>query len=208
MFELKNIVLFAVVFIFGCASEQDLFDAAAAGDLDEVRSLLEAGIDKNARDHDGITALHLAAKFGRSDVVRFLVESGVDANVRDRLKMTPLHEAAGAGQLETCRLLLEKGADINRKDAYLSTPLMRICFNDVYPEVGKLLLNNGADVHIRNISGNTALHTAAQYQNVEIAKLLIDYGADLAARNKKEQTPLDRAGKDFAEFLIQYSKTK
>lgn len=65
-------------------SNQDaLFDAARRGDRDAVVSLLDRGVDVNARSRYGVTALGFAAGEGRLDVVRLLVERGADVQVAD-----------------------------------------------------------------------------------------------------------------------------
>ncbi len=43
-----------------------------------VRMLLEAKADVNATCHDGIAALHGAAKNGHTEAVRMLLEAGAD----------------------------------------------------------------------------------------------------------------------------------
>ena len=44
---------------------------------------MEASIDQNAQDDDGITALHIAASQGDGRVVRFLLEADADASLCD-----------------------------------------------------------------------------------------------------------------------------
>lgn len=44
-----------------------------------------SGVDVNAVDYDGRSALHVAAAEGHTEVVRFLLENaGADASLRDR----------------------------------------------------------------------------------------------------------------------------
>jgi cytohesin len=56
-----------------------------------------------------------------------------------------------------------------------------------------LLLNNGADPNVREESGNTPLHTAAQNGEMQIIRALLFNGADLTICNKDGKTPLDMA---------------
>lgn len=44
-----------------------------------------SGVDLNAVDYDGRSALHVASAEGHSEVIRFLLENaGADASLRDR----------------------------------------------------------------------------------------------------------------------------
>lgn len=57
-------------------------------------------------------------------------------------------------------------------------------------EMLELLLSYGADVNLKDGSGNTPLHVA---HNPEIAKFFLDQGLDIEARNDSGWTPLHHA---------------
>ncbi|MGE3800489.1 MAG: glutaminase A [Candidatus Kapaibacterium sp.] len=67
--------------------------AAADGDIKELQHLLARGLDINAADYDGRTAIHLAASEGHAEFVRILIEKGANPNPRDRWGNTPLDDA-------------------------------------------------------------------------------------------------------------------
>ena len=46
-----------------------LLDAATSGDLEEVKALIEEGVDPNVRNCDGLTPLHWCVVFGVRDEV-------------------------------------------------------------------------------------------------------------------------------------------
>lgn len=74
-------------------------EAASAGDIEEVKALLEFGttLDMNQGDYDQRTALHLACSEGRLKMVELLVrQDGVDVNVKDRWGNLPLDDAKRA----------------------------------------------------------------------------------------------------------------
>lgn len=71
--------------------------SASQGDLDDVRAALIAGVDVNACDYDGRTALHVAASEGHLDVARYLVEHGAHPDALDRWGGTPLSDAQRGG---------------------------------------------------------------------------------------------------------------
>lgn len=70
-----------------------LCSASASGDVREIQHLLARGVDINAADYDGRTAIHLAASEGHANVVRMLILHGANVNPRDRWGNTPLGDA-------------------------------------------------------------------------------------------------------------------
>ncbi|XP_068579601.1 glutaminase liver isoform, mitochondrial [Cebidichthys violaceus] len=68
--------------------------AAFKGDVQTLRRYFLSGVDVNAVDYDGRSALHIAAAEGHADVVRFLLQNTrTDPNLRDRWGSSPLQEA-------------------------------------------------------------------------------------------------------------------
>jgi uncharacterized protein (DUF924 family) len=86
-------------------------DAIGRGDVDAVRDLLRRGIDADARDRHGQTALMLAAHAGHRDVVAALVEHGAALDVTAKFGLSALMLAVVAGHPEVARLLARAGAD-------------------------------------------------------------------------------------------------
>lgn len=67
--------------------------AAANGDLDEIKRLEALGVDLNAADYDGRTAMHLAASEGQLEVVKYLVSRKTKADPIDRWGAAPVMDA-------------------------------------------------------------------------------------------------------------------
>ena len=70
-----------------------IHDAAKAGDLAAVQAQLDAGVDVNAKDWLGGTALLEAAIKGHKEVVELLIAKGADVNAKDKKDFTPLDGA-------------------------------------------------------------------------------------------------------------------
>jgi len=63
--------------------------------IESIKLCLDAGVDINAADGRGQTALHGAALMGYDQVVEFLAEHGAKLDVKDRRGFTPLDVALG-----------------------------------------------------------------------------------------------------------------
>lgn len=113
---------FVIILVFGVAPvrgqnlELVLLDAAAAGQTDLVKALLDGGANIEIKNNVGATALILAAAKGHSEVVKLLLDRGAAVNVKTATGITPLMAAATAGNAEMVKLLLEKGADVSARD--------------------------------------------------------------------------------------------
>jgi ankyrin repeat protein len=142
--------------------EQDLFEAAAAGDLDRLTELLAydpASVD--GRSPDGFTALHFAAFFGQPGATRLLVAHAAEVDARGTGWMTgtPLHSGASGGHAEVVGVLLEAGADPGATQSGGWTPLHAAARNGDVASV-TLLLASGADPEAVADDGTSVLQMA------------------------------------------------
>ena len=94
---------------------------APAGMLPAVKFLVEeVGLDVNAKDHDGNTAVHNAAARGDNEMILYLVSKGADVKQVNREGKTTVDMANGPVQRispfpETIKLLEGMGAKNNHK---------------------------------------------------------------------------------------------
>jgi len=70
----------------------------------------------------------------------------------------------------------------------------------------KMFLMTGADIHMRNNGGNTALHAAFKVNNENILGMLIDRGANYKVINDNGETPLFYAKPETARKYGLYNE--
>src|SRR4051812_32284306 len=75
------------------ADRTPLMYAAAKGNIQTAKALLELGANVNARNSTGDTALRVAASDGTLEVAKLLLEAGADPLLPGRLLLTPLDRA-------------------------------------------------------------------------------------------------------------------
>jgi ankyrin repeat protein len=160
--------------LLGRGAPDDVFAAAARGDMLAVEVLLDAEPDAiNHFSADGWTPLALAAHFGSVEVAQHLLVSGAEVKTvsRNALANTPVHAAVAGNQPEIVDLLLGHGADPNAVDANGWTPL-NIAAHAGHLDLVRRLLDAGADATIANHDGQTPLRVARQQGHDAVVALL------------------------------------
>ena len=184
--------------------------------VSSANSLLDEGLDIEARDKNGDTPLHRAATLGTEEMLQLLIDKGAGLNAVNRKGQTPLLASLASHK---SNLLLGLGQNVQVADNYGNTalhlPIYRTRFDDplvVDPWIqpSKLsedavifLLNRGGSVHCRDMQENTPLHIAAEEDRYDIAELLIKEGSDVNATNIQGRTCLHMASCSGAFDILQ-----
>jgi ankyrin repeat protein len=82
-----------------------------------IKFLLKRGVDIDARNQQGETALIIAAWYGREELAELLLKKGADANVKTRKGLTALKVAKANGYEGIVKKLLAYGAKSGRRPA-------------------------------------------------------------------------------------------
>jgi ankyrin repeat protein len=167
--------------------------AATNGHDKCVRTLLDAGADKDGEEGDG-KPLHFASVYGHHKCVYLLLQEGADVNIRGEDENFPINVAAEGGYNECVRLLLEAGANKDaRARGYQNNTPLHLAAENGRIECIRLLLEARAERDLVNNDGETPLHLAAKNGRIECIRLLLGVGTDVTIRNKRGYTPLDMA---------------
>jgi len=171
--------------------ENACYSAVLAGDVEGVRTLLEA--DPNLANIDdpygGTPILNVAAEHCLGEVVALLLEYGADAN---RIE-------SSTGARDTVDGV---GASRGRTSLHAAVDGLPPAANGVHgirvgpgavAAVLASLLAGGANVRALDERGRTPLHLAAENGADGAVQLLIEHGADVNAMDTAGSTPLDEA---------------
>jgi ankyrin repeat protein len=166
------------------ADGSPIANAAQNGDREGVRALLKKGLDVNAAQGDGTTALHWAAIKGDAAMAQMLIVAGANVRATTRLgSYTPLYLAAKGGYPDVVAALLAAGADAKAVTANGTTPLMIAAAAGDTRSINSLI-ENGAEIDATETKGETPLMFAAAFNRTDAVKLLLAKGANHKATTK------------------------
>lgn len=203
-----------------------LMAAAQRAKPEAISLLLAHGASVHASRTDsgarGMTPLYFAATGSANEeaaieAATLLLENGADLNARavdiyNTEGWTPLLAAMNNNRWKVARFLVERGAEVNVQavarsdgDERLGTGLTPLMLAVKSAEVGTsvTLLDKGASVDTRTLSGRTALSFAAEKGSLRLVEVLLSRGARVNDANKNGWTPLMFASTaDVTEALL------
>ena len=148
--------------------------------------------DVNAKDGNGMTALHYAVIKGYSQLVdKLLAHQDIEVNSKDGGGLTALHYAVSQrNESAVKRLLAHEGIDINIKDGSGLTALHHAV--KAYPDsLDRLLFHEAIEVNSQDGDGLTALHYAVLQGSTRTVKALLAHeGIDIEVKDEKGRTAL------------------
>ncbi len=164
------------------------------GRYQTVRPARDPGLEPEARDGLGWTALHYAALDGSREELALLLSQGLNVDGANYGGYTPLHLATIGGKLAAMEDLLEAGADVNAEGGNGWTPLHWAAAGSS-PAAVETLLAGGARANSLDGEGLSPLHFAALAASAASAELLLAAGAetDIAGTDEVRMTPLHLA---------------
>ena len=175
-----------------------LFLAACCGHLKAIELLLKQGASMQCFG-GMMTPAHISADRGELDCLQEFIHAGFDMNARGTEDRTILHIATFSG-LEMMKYILQQEGGtnlVNARDETRSTPLHNLISSRATSQQKRLavelLLQHGADIHARDVFGDTPAHGFARKGWVGCLRLLIDAGFDFHTRGRDDETILHHA---------------
>lgn len=150
------------------------------------------GASLSARDKDGNTPLHKAARHGQTKAIIALAAAGASHKALNKNGNTPLHVAADHDQAFAITALVNAGAHLEARTDYGLTPLHFAALNGSLASIRKLV-TAGASLEAKTALGGTPLHLAAHWGHSEAVETLLAAGACLKTRTLAGNTPLQLA---------------
>jgi uncharacterized protein len=166
-----------------------LYVAASFGDLDLVKTLIDAGAKVNFDSTSIPSPIHIAASTNEEPrVLSYLVTKGANVNLIDDRGRTPLHQVKTS---KAADLLLKAGADPNAVSRVHEeiTPLHQAAL-DSNSAVAERLIASGARPNTRAgyfWNGATPLHFAILVGNKRMVRALLAANAPLDIRCDKNE---------------------
>jgi len=148
--------------------------AAAEGRVGTVSALLDKGVNIDAHDMMGRTALWFASNGNREGVVALLLKRGANVDRSDKFDCTPFYVASDIQCLSIMELLHRAGADVNRQSGSGGhTALHVAAYHRNIRMLNMLLGDEKTDPDVVNLDNNTPLAIAVERGFPEIVEALL-----------------------------------
>lgn len=166
----------------------------------EAEQLIIKGHTLNEQDETGLTALHLATLKGRTELVRKLLAAGSDPNIRT--EQEDVYDETNT-QHQDPEIIMNTLRNLGNK-----TPL-HIAAKEGLHDIGKMLIENGADINSVDSGLCTPLHWSAACGDEIFVEILLRNNANPNVRDLASSTPLHEATRNnhrhVVALLMQYN---
>lgn len=196
-----------------------------------VQMLLDKGADIEAKNNNGRTLLFEAFRSGYEATFQMALEKGADINTKDKRGRTLLCWIVLNADKSIDQKLLDKGVDIDAKHSNSRKSVISSGNEDPFQvfwdEVADMnvqddgrtflyevfraddealiqkLIDNGADIDMKDQNGKTALWEAVNKENESALNKLLDNGADVHVSDNNGTTLIWEAIRGGNEVIIQ-----
>ncbi len=178
------------------SKEEQLMVAVSQGKLEEVLFLVEKGVDLEAKDRYGNTALLKSIDEGHLEIAKALLDKGANPLVKNESGLSVATAAALQFEVELFKDLVEKGAEVNPLVLGKMNLLMNLSMEGHSDMVKFIAEKKPEDINQQDAFGNTALHYAVQGGHETVVRELLANNAETELRNSDGLTPLEWAERE------------
>ena len=185
--------------------ETQLLKAVEAGDLEQVKTVIEESVNVNCQDERGRSPLMIATQQNNLEMAKLLIDAGGDVNQRDNMLLTPWICAAANGFHKILKAGAPK-ADITLVNRFGGTALLPSSEKGFLKAVDVAIQSDVPVNHVNDLEW-TALQEAVILGDGQalyslIIRLLMDHGADPTTLDNDGKTALDWA-KEYEQSYIE-----
>lgn len=157
-----------------------IISAALLGNIDELKSLIKAGVDINCKNERGEFPLMCAAMKGHTGCVQVLIDAGAKINEQDDDGYTALIYSMNTFHSDCLKALIKAEADLNLQTTVGETAIsiasiasVEICIDYV-----RILLEAGARIDLQTNDKELPIDIAiGKKYSLEVVSLLLSKGA-------------------------------
>ena len=206
-----------------------LYDAITSNNIKFVDFLIkDLKMDINHKDVQNRTPFYWTCCKSNIEMIKYIMSyPEVDINFPSLMGRTALSKSCWNGQLKVVELLCSQPNinTINKLDCNNRSPLHNAVWGEFggregkkmpsgsptdNPEIVQLLIDNGAELEIKDNDGNTPFMISASTNGVESMKILMKYNINLNEINNNYETGLLQAAKygyyEIIQIFIDYYK--
>lgn len=161
--------------------ETPLLIAVHENFIEIAKLLIDANADINQQDSISDSPYLYAGAQGKTEILAYMLEKQVpDQQKVNRFGGNALIPAAEKGHLDNVNLLLKDGrSDINHQNNFGYTALIEAVAlrdgSEIYQQIVKVLLDAGANKHLKDNTGRTASDYAEQLGYTKMTEILNSY---------------------------------
>ena len=166
--------------------------------IDDVRYFLDQGLSLKAKDHQGNTAIHYAAKKGNLSIIEYLIEKDLKVKAINESNETALFFAARGARGHTNDLkffkhLIDLGLDPLQRNSQDQTILHPLAARSNQVDLITWLVEKGLEPQLKDQNKHTPLWYAAKHNSANVVKTLLQYNSNQENYNDKLQPLLEVA---------------
>jgi ankyrin repeat protein len=149
--------------------------------LDYLLTLPECTGLMEQKDSVGNTPLYIACSYGNVEAAKLLINNGADVTAQGKDRRNILQTSCLLGHTTTvCYLLtLPEKTDLVKHESKTGFTALRFACTKGHIEIVRLLLENSANIDVKDDIGFTSLSAASASGHTDVVKLLVENGADV-----------------------------